>query len=229
MPGQVGLLASVANAAEVAAAVALSADIVDLKDPSQGALGAWPVAAVRAAVASIDGRCLSSATIGDLPMVADPLCAAARTMAETGVDIVKVGFFAPGDPRAIAGALAPVARLGARLVAVLMADQEPDLRLAPALAAAGFWGMMLDTADKRGGGLRHHLTDACLGRFVADGRGCGLVTGLAGSLQVPDIAPLIAIGPDYLGFRGALCAGDRTAGLDPGAVAAVRRAMVAAA
>ena len=162
-------------------------------------------------------------------MAAAPLLAATREMAATGVDIVKLGFFAGGDHRSIACALTPVAREGARLVAVLMADQAPDLGFAPALAAAGFWGVMLDTADKRGGGLRRHLADARLGRFIADARACGLATGLAGSLGLGDIPALAALRPDYLGFRGALCGGDRTAGLDAGAFAAVRRALDAAA
>ena len=56
-PGMVRLLASVASGSELGLAMRLGADIVDLKDPAQGALGAWPVAAVRAAVASMDGRC----------------------------------------------------------------------------------------------------------------------------------------------------------------------------
>ena len=33
----------------------------------------------------------------------------------------------------------------------------------------------------------------------------GLLAGLAGSLKASDIAPLLELEPDYLGFRGALC------------------------
>jgi uncharacterized protein (UPF0264 family) len=84
---------------------------------------------------------------------------------------------------------------------------------------------MLDTAGKSTGGLRRHLDPVRLAAFVASARAHGLVSGLAGSLRVADIAPLGRLRPDYLGFRGALCGGDRTAGLDPGAMAAVRRAV----
>jgi uncharacterized protein (UPF0264 family) len=226
--GPVRLLASVATLTEVAVAIALGADIVDLKDPARGALGAWPTADLYRAVAAIGGRCRASATVGDLAMEPEPLLAAARRTAATGVDIVKLGFFAGGDHRAIARALSPATRDGARLVAVLMADQAPDLGLAPALAQAGFWGVMLDTADKRAGGLRRHLSDATLGRFIDDARAAGLVTGLAGSLGLADIPALAALRPDYLGFRGALCGGDRTAGLTSAPFTAVRRAIDAA-
>ncbi|MCC6439946.1 MAG: hypothetical protein IT476_04920, partial [Rhodanobacteraceae bacterium] len=41
--------------------------------------------------------------------------------------------------------------------------------------------------------------------------------------------PLAATGADLLGFRGALCAGDRNAALDPAAFRAVRERLRAAA
>ena len=48
-----GLLASVATLEEAGQAVAWGADIVDLKDPARGALGAWEPAALRVAVARL--------------------------------------------------------------------------------------------------------------------------------------------------------------------------------
>lgn len=224
-PGTVGLLASVATLAEASLALRLGADILDLKDPTAGALGAWDPALLPAAVRLVAGRIPVSATVGDLPMEPVRLHAAARATAAAGVDIVKLGFFGRTAQRAVLEALAPVTRDGVRLVAVLMADQEPDLGLTPLLAQAGFFGVMLDTADKKAGGLRRHLEPARLAAFVAGARAHGLVSGLAGSLQLADIAPLGRLRPDYLGFRGALCGGNRTAGLDPAAMAAVRRAV----
>ena len=221
------LLASVATLDEAATALELGADILDLKRPAEGALGAWPLELVREAVARFGGRRPLSATIGDLPPVADQVVPAAHAAAETGVDYVKIGLFAGGDPEACIAALAPLAA-NHRLIAVLMADQAPDLGLLPRLAGAGFAGAMLDTAGKQNGGLRTHLSDAGLARFVTLARMNGLLCGLAGSLGLDDIAPLAALEPDYLGFRGALCAGDRAGRLDPNAFRAVRAALDAA-
>jgi uncharacterized protein (UPF0264 family) len=221
------LLASVATLDEAATALELGADILDLKRPAEGALGAWPLGLVREAVARFGGRRPLSATIGDLPPVPDRVVPAARAAAEAGVDYVKVGLFAGGDPKACIAALAPLAAAN-RLIAVLMVDQAPDLGLLPFLAGAGFAGAMLDTAGKQGGGLRVHLCDAALARFVTLARMNGLLCGLAGSLGLDDIAPLAALEPDYLGFRGALCAGDRAGRLDPDAFRAVRAALDAA-
>lgn len=222
------LLASVADLSEAMLAAAGGADLIDLKDPRAGALGAWPTALLREARTAMSGPLPLSATIGDLPMAPDTLVATVDAVAATGVDIVKVGFFAGGDLVACADALGRAAKRGVRLVAVLMADQRPDFGLLPILARAGFVGAMLDTAHKQAGGLRRHLAHAELARFVGVARGQGLLTGLAGSLAVADIAPLAALGPDYLGFRGALCAGDRRGALDSRALGRVRATMDAA-
>jgi uncharacterized protein (UPF0264 family) len=224
-PGAIGtgLLASVATLAEVELAVAGGVDLVDLKDPAQGALGAWPEADLRAAVRLVAGRRPVSATAGDLPPEAAALGAAARAVAATGVDMVKLGFFPGADHRALAQALRPVAAEGIRLVAVLMADRAPDLALAGTLAAAGFHGVMLDTADKTGGGLLDHQAAPDLAAFVADARAHGLLSGLAGSLRRVDVATLRPLAPDFMGFRGALCRHGRASTLDAVLLAQLRQ------
>ena len=217
------LLASVADLTELELALAGGVDVLDLKDPLAGALGAWPLPELRAAVRLAAGRVPVSATVGDLPPEPPALAAAARATAATEVDIVKLGFFAGGHHRALATALQPVAAEGIRLVAVLMADQEPDLELAGTLSRAGFWGVMLDTADKAAGHLLRHQPVAALTRFLAEARGHGLVAGLAGSLRLEDIDLLAPLRPDYLGFRGALCRGGRGAPLQPDLLAQLKR------
>jgi uncharacterized protein (UPF0264 family) len=111
-------------------------------------------------------------------------------------------------------------------VAVLFADRWPYPGAPEALARAGFEGVMVDTADKSAGGLRRHLDEAALHGFLREAAAFGLFGGLAGSLARADIPALLALGPDVIGFRGALCAGGaRTAGLDPAALRAVRAAI----
>lgn len=232
-----GLLASVADGAEMDAAIAGGADIVDLKDPAKGALGAWPEPALRTAVARWralgTGAPMLSATTGDQPLEPEALAEAAARVAASGVPLVKIGFRLAGGEAAddlaprlalCLAALAPLARRH-RLVAVLFADLKPDLALVPRFAAAGFAGVMLDTADKASGSLRRHLDDAALAAFLADARANGLMSGLAGALTGADAAPLAALGPDYLGFRGALCSGGRAGALDPARLRAVRDAL----
>ncbi|NDG88570.1 MAG: hypothetical protein EBY15_11580, partial [Gammaproteobacteria bacterium] len=52
----IGLLASVANLEEAESVVGLGVDILDLKNPSEGALGAWSYEGVQDAVEALKGQ-----------------------------------------------------------------------------------------------------------------------------------------------------------------------------
>jgi (5-formylfuran-3-yl)methyl phosphate synthase len=215
-------LASVTGAEEAQVAVAHGADIIDLKDPGKGALGALSEREVRTAVASIAGKRPVSAVLGDLPMQPEAILRAATAMADTGVDFMKVGLFP--DPRrgeCIRALHALAART--KIIGVMFADSAPDPALVPAMADAGFAGAMLDTARKGGGRLLDHMDMAALREFVAACRSRRMLAGLAGSLETPDVPRLLLLHPDVLGFRTALCANhNRTAPIDPACVDVVR-------
>jgi uncharacterized protein (UPF0264 family) len=223
--GSPAFLASVTSAAEAEIAVDGGADIIDCKDPAAGALGALSMHTVREIIARVDGRRPVSATIGDLPCEPDALVSAAASMATTGVDIVKIGFFGNDDPRPAMMALGAALRRSSKLVAVLMADANPDFGVISALDDAGFWGVMLDTAEKSAGRLTTVLSPDKLRAFVLQARTKNLFVGLAGSLMEADIPVLASYGPDMLGFRGALCSTGRTSAIEADRVAAVRRAL----
>jgi dihydroneopterin aldolase len=222
------MLASVRTLDEALFALEAGADFIDLKEPSQGALGALDHAAVRVCVQAIGGRRPVSATIGDIISM-DPreMTAAVGRMAATGVDYIKIGFFAHPQAFACAKALTTLAR-ETRLVAVMFADETYDLVLVDVLADAGFAGAMLDTAHKTGKTLRDWRKDGELREFVNRASGHGLLSGLAGSLRKEDVPLLLKIEADYLGFRGALCSGsNRNQNLDAAAFTGIRRAIPA--
>lgn len=198
-------LASVTCLNEAQLVLDANVDIIDLKNPAEGALGALPLKTIQEIVTLIEKRKLVSATIGDLVM--DPLLIepAVQAISETGVDIVKVGFF--GNENHIACALSLKKHIlhGTKVVAVLFADQHPNFDFMDDLKAAGFYGAMLDTADKSSGGLLNHLSLDALSAFTQKAKSLNLLSGLAGSLTLNDISMLNKCYPDYLGFRGALC------------------------
>ena len=219
---RVRMLASVRSAEEALFAVQAGADLIDAKEPYDGTLGAVSPETLRAIVAAVGGRRPVSATVGDLPLQVDPLRRAARLNANCGATFVKIGLFEQPFDLATVQAVPP-AVAGVPLIAVLFADRSPPLHVADKLAAAGWHGVMLDTANKEGGSLRDWTDRDWLADFVRQARAAGLLVGLAGSLREDDVRPLAALGPDYLGFRGALCSGaDREDCLDPDRVRAMR-------
>jgi len=217
------MLASVRSLDEALSALESGADLIDLKEPSRGALGALDHAAVRICVQAIGGRRPVSATIGDVPSMDPPtVTQAVECMAATGVDFIKIGFFFHPHARDCANALSRLTG-EVRLVAVLFADATYDDGLIDMFATNGFSGAMLDTASKNGKTLRDWRTMRELGQFVNHVQGLGLLSGLAGSLRSDDIVPLLKLAPDYLGFRTALCADrDRKKNLDCSAASRIR-------
>lgn len=218
------MLASVQNRQEAEIALQNGADIIDLKDPSNGALGAVETGKILEVIDFISGRRPVSAACGDLPMQPESVRDKIEELAATGLDYIKIGLFPSGQLDACVEVLKPFASHD-KLIAVLFADYRNSYggNVFERLAAAGFHGVMIDTADKSGGRLLDHMTPDQVGKFVKDGQSHGLRIGVAGSLEAPDISRLLTYTPDFLGFRGALCSGlDRKASIDAQATATIR-------
>ncbi len=219
-----GMLASVRNLEEAELVYHGGADIIDLKEPSEGALGAAPLSEIHRVVDDLWEKCVVSATIGDLP--ADPAKINEKVIqtAETGVDYVKVGMFSERHIESCLPNLIYCANKGIAVIAVFFADMDFDIDFAIATAAdARLKGVMLDTAHKGSGGLLTHKNIMQLEYFVNRAKQKGLITGLAGALSTKDISTLLNVSPDYVGFRTALCDSNIRAGsLNEQAIQSVR-------
>jgi len=199
------LLVSVRTPQEALMALQSGADIIDLKDPAAGALGALPAEMIDKIVRLIDGRVPISATVGDVPLDSDDAMYTIEHTSRAGVDIVKAGFFGGTETqRRWVEELQPYAS-STRLIAVLFADEMPDFDILCELKQAGFYGVMLDTITKNGKSLEDYVPTNLLRDFLGVANHHGLVAGLAGSLRISHISLLAPLKPDYLGFRGGLC------------------------
>lgn len=215
------MLASVRSREEAEIALAYGADIVDCKDPARGALGALPLDKIAEIVVNVNRRRPVSAVV-DLPHDVSEARRAFEDVIRTGVEYVKFALPLTPDADQMIAALAPLAER-AKLVGVLFADLRPDYALLPALAKAGFNGVMLDTAHKENGRLIDIMPVGALSDFTGRCRELRLAAGLAGALEPPDVPRLLVTGADVIGFRGALCAqGDRKGALSAPAVALIR-------
>ena len=222
-----GMLASVRNLEEADLACRGGADIVDLKEPRHGALGAVPLDTIYRVVDELWEKCLISATIGDLPANPSAITEQVMKTAEAGVDYVKVGLFSERHVEDCLDDLASCSRKGIAIIAVLFADTEFDIdHVLRSVKHAGLKGVMLDTAGKGSGSLLQHQNIFQLEYFVNRSRQSGLLTGLAGSLTIENIPTLIRVAPDYIGFRTALCSDKERVGcVDQDALREVRSAI----
>lgn len=215
------MLASVVDASEAALVLEGGADIVDFADSRSTSLGSLPIEAVAKAAKAVAGLRPVWAAVGEPPYEREALQARARALHVAGARAVRLAVDGASLDR-----LEPVLRALARdvgLVAVLFADRAPDIGLLPSVAAIGFKGALLEPAEKSGLRLLDHVAPSRLEAFCRGCREHGLASALAGSLQAPDVPRLLLVGPDILGFRGALCArGSRSGAMDPARVALIR-------
>lgn len=222
-----GMLASVNSLKEAQLVLPTGVDILDLKNPEKGALGALPLKTVKSIVQEVNGKTLVSATIGDLPMKPEIIANAVNLMASTGVDYIKIGFFPDGDWQGCLDKLAGLNFKALKLIAVLFADTQPDLDFIPKLKSAGFTGVMLDTMDKNKGRLTQLMNAPAIQKFSRSVKEAEMLCGLAGSLRLSDIPLLMPYKANYLGFRGALCLEqNRTLALDEKAIKKIRQTLL---
>ncbi|MDD1656581.1 MAG: (5-formylfuran-3-yl)methyl phosphate synthase, partial [Methanomicrobiales archaeon] len=199
------------------AARSLAADIIDVKRPAEGSLGAnfpWVIRAIR----DLTDKPVSAA-IGDFDFRPGGAALAAYGAACAGADYIKVGLLFDGEDRARELIRAVVRGVKGEFPsrAVVIAAYADHARLstispqAMALLAAecGADVAMIDTGIKDGKRLFDYLDEAALSEFTASNRRLGLETALAGSLRFEDIPLLKRIGPDIIGVRGMVCGGDR--------------------
>jgi uncharacterized protein (UPF0264 family) len=227
------LLVSVVDAAEARLAVAGGVDVVDVKNPAEGALGAPAPGVIAAVRAVVPPAAPLSAALGDLPPLPGTAALAAVGAATSGAAYVKLGLLGVSGATEAAAVLA-AARAAvegeAAVVAVAYADaaRAPGRPLAPgelvaAARAAGVHGCLVDTAVKDGRGLLSWLDRAALTALVADAHAAGLEIALAGELRDEDLPVVRATGADIAGVRSAACRGGRRTGaLDPARIAALR-------
>ena len=223
------LLISVTSIEEAQIALENGADVIDLKEPSAGALGALPIERIQAIVAYVKSRNdagakLTSATIGDLPMQSELLLAQITKLASTGVDIIKIGFFETEEYQPCLDAIKPMLTNGTRCIAVLFAETIYPEGLITAIKDAGFIGVMLDTANKNGLTLLDHYSKEKRSDFAKKVFKLGMQLGLAGSLKLQHVDLIKEISPTYIGFRGGVCDGNqRQLALDANKIIAVRK------
>lgn len=219
------LLISVTSVEEAQLALENGADFIDLKDPGQGALGALPLDKIQEIANFVhrqmnQDRLLVSATIGDIPMQAEPILKKVQALIETKVDIIKVGFFEAEEYQLCIDALGMLAQEGVKLIAVLFAEFRYPEDLIARIKRAGFYGVMIDTAYKNGRIFLDYLTEQHMSTLVMQSQ--GMVFGLAGSLNIQHVAIAKRFQPAYIGFRGGVSKDNqREQCLDAGKIKAI--------
>jgi (5-formylfuran-3-yl)methyl phosphate synthase len=227
------LLVSVTDSREARVAVDGGVDIVDVKNPAEGSLGAPAPGVIEQVREVVPPGCPVSAAIGDLPNLPGTAALAAVGAARSGAAYVKVGLWGSStadEAVAVLHAVRDAVDGGATVIAAAYADADrvpsgplPPAAVVEAARRAGVGGCLLDTALKDGRGLFEWLSPEALEVLVAAGHAAGLEMALAGALRAEDLSLVRATGADIAGVRAAACRdGSRMAPLDAGRIGRLR-------
>lgn len=218
------LLISPINHEEAVEAVEGGADIVDVKNPKEGFLGAnfpWVIKDIRELTPE---NLLVSATLGDVPYKPGTVSLAAMGALVSGADYIKVGLYGPKNydeglevmknvVKAVKDVKPDVIVVASGYADAHRVDAVSPWEIPKIAKDSGADLAMIDTAVKDGHTLFDYFTMEDCQKFVDEAHEYGLKVALAGSVKKDQLKPLYDVGTDVVGLRGAACVdGDRNSG-----------------
>jgi (5-formylfuran-3-yl)methyl phosphate synthase len=236
--GRPGLLVSVRSAGEALAALAGGADVIDVKEPSRGPLGAADHETIADVVRAVNGRAPVTVAAGELVELVSARARKVLRPLPDGVSFVKIGLSHCGSScdwqaqwRATIGSLRISSNpCHALPVAVVYADWRaaaapPPERIHSAAVDIDCRVILIDTWDKSAGKLFDHWPPQELKSFVNRLRGDGVTVVLAGSLSGANLLKAAELRPQLVAVRGAACDRGREGTVSQTCVANLRQAL----
>jgi uncharacterized protein (UPF0264 family) len=212
----VKLLISPADEQEAIEAIQGGADIVDVKNPEEGSLGAnfpWTITRIKSLLPqSLELSC----TLGDIPNLPGTASLAAYGAASLGVNYVKGSLYnirKEEDALKMMKSIAKAARERNPRIRIVVAGFADAFRIRslepmiiPRISAEAQCDVaMLDTAIKDRKNLFDFLTIKQIREFIDQSHKFNLKVALAGSLRKNDLTLLSSEDVDIIGVRGAAC------------------------
>ena len=200
------------------------ADIIDVKNPTEGPLGANFPWIIQDIVKIVPNDIETSCTIGEMPNCPGSISLAARGAATIGVNYIKVGLSGLRKKQETINFLINIVKsvkdYNSKIKVVITgyADAKKIGSINPLMVPKITSKVqadvaMIDTAIKDGSSLFNYLNEHQLNNFINEANKFKLITALAGSLKKEELAKVYSLGADIAGIRGAACTfGDRIKG-----------------
>lgn len=215
------LLISVRSAEEAAIALSAGADLIDVKEPSNGPLGSAHHEVLAAVLTMVNGAVPVSAALGEWTPNA---LTDAHWHLQLPVQFIKWGLAGYGNSPGWGEDLLDMRRqirTGTEVVLVAYADWEkakapPPAEVVKFAKRFRYKAVLIDTFLKDGSTLLDALPLPALTELVKSLQSGRIPVALGGSLKLEQLAKLKPLAPDWFAVRGAVCAGGTREGLlDP--------------
>ncbi|MDR1466888.1 MAG: (5-formylfuran-3-yl)methyl phosphate synthase [Oscillospiraceae bacterium] len=215
---------SVVNKDEALIARDSKAELIDIKNPEEGSLGAQSPLVIKEIVDVLPSDIEISATVGDVPYLPCTIAQAAYAVASFGVKYVKIGFKGcknSEEAKNLANKIVnSVKEFDSNIIIGCYADYKENNTLSPfeileGVKNTGVSGILIDTLGKKGKNLFDYMGAEELKKFTYETHMHNLLVALAGSIKYDHIGVLKEMGADISGVRGAICDGDRMSEINP--------------
>ncbi len=214
--GKPKLLISIWYPDEVQHALRGGADIVDIKNPSRGSLGAPSFKVVKEVAEKYSGIVELSAAVGDVTCCPEMVALAAYTLSKLGLNYVKLGLQISSEREGleIVREVVETVRSLSKVIVVGYADYErigalSPLQIVDIAYKADAYGVMIDTRIKDGHSSLDFLSISYIKEFVRKAQRNNLLKAFAGGLNREHLARILSLGFDVIGFRTAACENGR--------------------
>ncbi len=193
-------------------AQAKGVDIIDIKNPLEGTLGAnypWVIEDIKP---HLPNNAVTAASIGDLDFKPGSASLAAHGAATLNVNYITASMYRFSSKMeieiTIKSLLKTLEEFSTGLIVAAYADYErcgsPDpLNVLSASGNADYF--MLDTAIKDGKNILNFLKPVKLIKFKEQAHRQGIKLIIAGSIRYPQLEEIKKIKADVIGFRGIVC------------------------
>ena len=202
-------LISIKDFQEISEEIIQNVDILDLKDPSKGSIGAWQINEIKKTQSFLKSKINISATLGDI-FDNYEFKEMAQKFDALNLNFIKFGLLSTSTNKLfekleIVNSIKPKTDF----VCVVFADHSSTLNLViNELELFKYYGVntiLIDTFRKNQGDLLQICKDTFLKDLVNECKKMDIDVGLAGGIKEHQIKGLIRLKPSIIGFRSAVC------------------------
>ena len=209
MSVRTNLLISLRKIDELSEEIINEADIIDLKDPLNGSIGAWDLQDIKKVIFRFKNQIQISATLGDI-FINQKFLIKLKQFDKLNLDYIKFGLLSMNIKNLFDKIkFLEERKFKTKLVCVVFVDISDHFNLVykklDLFESCGIKYMMLDTYNKNNGDLLSFCNISNLDKFISKCKKFDINIGLAGSLKESHIPLMMKLKPNILGFRSAIC------------------------
>ncbi len=208
------ILASIKNAYEAEIISKFDFDIIDIKNVNDGALGYVGDISIERITKLISNHKLSVTAGNDSSPLTKKQLRRVKFLDQLGIHYIKIGIFDTNLLQDHCCFLESIKGFSLKKVGVIFADLINNNEEIEKILELNYDGLLIDTATKNNQSTLDILSADTLKFFIDSCKESGKFCGISGSLTSIRFEDALALQPNFIGLRGALCSNSKRENID---------------